>query len=184
MSLGTEEHSGNMGFKDQLLALKWVNENIENFGGDKDRITIFGHSAGGASTQAHILSPGSKGLFQRGIEMSGSVLNPHAIYEEEHHLTHLYEIGMEVFLCVFSMIIKIFIFFIAKTVFRYPVTSVKSLIGLFEYLDASEIMENINPMKAFASDKERKLLWVPVIESLYHIKKKIFFLNFFIFLNV
>lgn len=47
MSLGDDVYSGNMGLKDQHLALQWTSDNIERFGGDKNQITIAGHSAGG-----------------------------------------------------------------------------------------------------------------------------------------
>ncbi|CAG2113531.1 unnamed protein product, partial [Medioppia subpectinata] len=62
-----EDAPGNVGFYDQLLALKWVRENAHQFGGDKDQITILGGSAGSWSVSAHILSPLSKGLFKRAI---------------------------------------------------------------------------------------------------------------------
>lgn len=52
---------GNLGLKDQVLALKWVKDNIEAFGGDPDNILIFGNSAGAMSVHLHMLSPMSKG---------------------------------------------------------------------------------------------------------------------------
>ncbi|CAG2176651.1 unnamed protein product, partial [Oppiella nova] len=69
-----EDAPGNVGFYDQLLALKWVRENIHAFGGDRDQITIFGQSAGSWSVSAHILSPLSAGAFQRAIMESGAHL--------------------------------------------------------------------------------------------------------------
>lgn len=67
---------GNQGLKDQLMALRWVKQNIANFGGDPSRITISGESAGGMSVHAHVLSPVGKDedLFHRAISFSGTLL--------------------------------------------------------------------------------------------------------------
>uniref|UniRef100_A0A2M3Z455 Carboxylic ester hydrolase n=1 Tax=Anopheles braziliensis TaxID=58242 RepID=A0A2M3Z455_9DIPT len=62
---------GNAGLKDQLLALRWVNENISAFGGDPENVTLFGESAGSMSTFLHYLSPNSRKYFQRAICQSG-----------------------------------------------------------------------------------------------------------------
>ncbi|KAJ8735151.1 hypothetical protein PYW08_014401 [Mythimna loreyi] len=70
--LGTEEVPGNAGLKDQVAALRWVQKNIKHFGGDANRVTIMGQSAGSASVALHINSPMSKGLFHRAIALSGS----------------------------------------------------------------------------------------------------------------
>ncbi|MEX0903144.1 MAG: carboxylesterase family protein [Pseudohongiellaceae bacterium] len=62
--------SGNYGVLDHLLALQWVQDNIEQFGGDKDNVTIFGESAGGASIYALLATPMAKGLFHKAISES------------------------------------------------------------------------------------------------------------------
>lgn len=82
LCLGIEEAPGNVGLKDQLEALKWIKKNIRVFGGDPDNITIFGESAGSASVIYHLLSPLSKGLFNRAIMQSASAIAPWAFQFE------------------------------------------------------------------------------------------------------
>jgi para-nitrobenzyl esterase len=64
--------SGNYGLMDQILALRWVRDNIANFGGDPNNITVFGNSAGAIDTGLLMTSGLSKGLFQRAIAESGT----------------------------------------------------------------------------------------------------------------
>lgn len=52
---------GNAGMKDQVLVLKWVQKNIQFFGGDPNNVTLFGESAGACSVHMHMLSPMSEG---------------------------------------------------------------------------------------------------------------------------
>ncbi|KAL2733247.1 cholinesterase 2-like [Vespula maculifrons] len=63
--------TGNAGLKDQNLGLRWVRDNIAKFGGDPNKVTIVGQSAGSVSVGYHILSEKSKGLFRSSIAMSG-----------------------------------------------------------------------------------------------------------------
>lgn len=64
--------SGNYGFMDQQAALRWVRDNIANFDGDPDNVTLFGESAGSMAVCLHLIAPGSRGLFHRAITQSGT----------------------------------------------------------------------------------------------------------------
>lgn len=68
--------TANVGLTDQILALKWVHDNIELFGGDPNNVTIFGESAGGYSVVALAAMPAAKGLFHRIIAQSAPVIDP------------------------------------------------------------------------------------------------------------
>uniref|UniRef100_V5H4P2 Putative acetylcholinesterase/butyrylcholinesterase n=2 Tax=Ixodes ricinus TaxID=34613 RepID=V5H4P2_IXORI len=64
--------SGNAGLYDQVLALAWIKDNIEAFGGNASRVTLFGEDAGSMAIRLHIFSPVTRGLFQRVIMQGGA----------------------------------------------------------------------------------------------------------------
>ena len=69
--LGGARSSGNYGTLDQIAALQWVKDNIAQFGGDPDKVTLFGESAGGHSVGQMMATPLARGLFHRAIAQSG-----------------------------------------------------------------------------------------------------------------
>uniref|UniRef100_A0A2A4J451 Carboxylic ester hydrolase n=1 Tax=Heliothis virescens TaxID=7102 RepID=A0A2A4J451_HELVI len=82
LCLGTEGVPGNAGMKDQVALLRWVNENIANFGGNPNDVTLGGCSAGSASVDLLLLSKSAKGLFHRVIPESGGNLAVFAIQRD------------------------------------------------------------------------------------------------------
>lgn len=81
-STGDEHSRGNWGHLDQLAALRWVQDNIANFGGNPDSVTIFGESAGGESVSVLVLSPLAKNLFHRAISQSGVALTDALVMDD------------------------------------------------------------------------------------------------------
>jgi len=75
-STGDSVAKGNYGLWDQIMAIRWVQENIEHFGGNSQSITIFGESAGAVSVGLLCLMPINKGLFHRAIQQSGTAYVP------------------------------------------------------------------------------------------------------------
>uniref|UniRef100_A0A8C9A3Z1 Carboxylic ester hydrolase n=1 Tax=Prolemur simus TaxID=1328070 RepID=A0A8C9A3Z1_PROSS len=79
-STGDEHSQGNWGHLDQVAALRWVQDNIANFGGNPGSVTIFGESAGGESVSVLVLSPLTKNLFHRAISQSSTAIS-HALVQ-------------------------------------------------------------------------------------------------------
>merc|ERR1711962_1459280 len=91
LSTDDEVAPGNLLLKDQELSLRWVQENIANFGGDPSMVTIFGESAGSISVHHQLLNPGAKGLFSRAIMQSGTALMN--LYPTMDHREHAFKVA-------------------------------------------------------------------------------------------
>ncbi|XP_063834269.1 carboxylic ester hydrolase-like [Ostrinia nubilalis] len=139
ISTGDEHAPGNNGLKDQVAALKWVQTNIRSFGGDPSRVTLAGCSAGAFSVMLHMLSPMSKGLFHRGISISGS---PISQAPERYHQRELAERQARLVGC--------------------PTTSSKEIIDCLKTKDYREIGDTLDGFFDFGYDPV--LVWAPVIE--------------------
>ncbi len=85
--------SGNYGLLDQIEALKWVKSNIVSFGGDKEKVTVFGESAGAASIYDLMVSPLSEGLFHRAIAESGPFLEQTMLFTPTRSMKQAEAIG-------------------------------------------------------------------------------------------
>lgn len=81
--------SGNVGILDLILSLKWVRDNIEEFGGDPANVTIFGQSGGGAKSATLMAMPAASGLFHRVLTMSGQQITASRITTATRHAEQL-----------------------------------------------------------------------------------------------
>ncbi|WP_163718525.1 carboxylesterase/lipase family protein [Mangrovibacterium lignilyticum] len=90
-AIGGEKYkdSATAGMQDCVASLRWVNENIANFGGDPGNVTIFGQSGGGAKVSLLMAMPAAKGLFHKAMTISGAMLKV-ASYDSQAEKAHAF----------------------------------------------------------------------------------------------
>lgn len=133
-------HCGNYGVLDQFAALKWVKENIKAFGGDPDNVTLFGQSSGSLTSQTLMLSPLSKGLFNKCILQSGAGYDNGFCKNRKQE--EYYDIGEKV----------------------VELSGVKSLAELRK-VPADRLLEISNELIGYACSLDKGLGYEPVIDN-------------------
>ncbi|XP_033207581.1 esterase E4-like [Belonocnema kinseyi] len=139
LSAGDPKLLGNMGLKDQVIALRWIKKNIETFGGNPDCVTITGYSAGAWSVSLHLVSPMSRGLFHRAIAMSGSVTYQQKLGTNQKNLA-----------------IK------QADVLNCPSDTVENIVSCLRTKSATDIANTFNAFDEWYGDPV--LRWTPIVE--------------------
>lgn len=94
--LDNADAPGNAGMMDQVLALRWVQDNIRFFGGNPNNVTLFGESAGAVSASYHLLSPLSRDLFSQAVLQSGGATAPWGYHDRQTAMSNGYKLATEV----------------------------------------------------------------------------------------
>ena len=97
LSVYGEEYaeSGNVGVLDMAASLQWIHDNIAQFGGDPDNVTIFGQSGGGAKVLALMTTPRAKGLFHKAINESGATVVLGPVFATKEEMSRVTELTMQ-----------------------------------------------------------------------------------------
>lgn len=143
LTTGDSAAPGNFGMLDQVEALKWVKDNIDKFGGNANKVTIFGESAGGSSVTLHLLSPLSDGLFHQVIAESGVDVSPWATQSVSFGVGFAEELAQKL---------------------NCPTENHKEMVGCIRKKDAVDVQ------KASTSPNYRLvdyLQWAPVVDKFF-----------------
>nr|XP_023020744.1 esterase FE4-like [Leptinotarsa decemlineata] len=140
LSTGDKHAPGNNGYKDQVVLLKWVKNNIEHFGGDPNSVTLFGFSAGGWCSLLHMVSPMSEGLFHKAVSMSG---NSVGIFPIQNNQLELAKKQARLVGC--------------------PDDTSENIVNCLKRVPAEQLAESLFGFQEFGSDPV--VIWGPVIEG-------------------
>ncbi|KAK0074243.1 hypothetical protein PV325_008599 [Microctonus aethiopoides] len=138
-----EEAPGNQGLKDQVLALKWIQKNITQFGGDPNNVTICGGSAGGALVHYLTISPLAQGLFHKAVMHSGTAVNAWASPSKSPIET----------------VKKL------ATLLGKNMSNVKEFIGYLRTLEPLELVKAENEIRTFEEEVQFIFAFTPSVDS-------------------
>ncbi|KAF2892970.1 hypothetical protein ILUMI_13204 [Ignelater luminosus] len=141
LSTGDEIVPGNNGLKDQTFALEWTRKNIIDFGGDPNKVTIFGGSSGAGCVHLHVVSPLSRGLFNSAIAHSGSATALWSVAPEGEQEKNIKKLGK---------------------LLNCPIDTIANAVECLRKVDAYDIVDQDKEFMEFSIDPETP--FKPVIE--------------------